>query len=877
MIYLWKYLVFIMITEVMSEINVKILIIGEENDNIAATFSNTLTYTEALSNIKITEKVISLERQNEDSTINLVCRELEIGISLLLDFTWTGWKRAKLLAEMVGVPYLRARVTIYPFLRVADDTITSLRSATDAVLFFKNDLEMEQSLYYITEYSYLRVLALNGLNSEIEKAIENLVPMPSFPVIVADTNNVNKIFKQALEADVLKRDDRWNLVFTDFNYENFNRDLLTVSTTLYRMKKEICCKLLELQDSCTCPKNFQVTPEFVRLLSKKLGEVFSEMGKNNSYTEPMKRNCQSDYKESQNTLAAIFYQNMFQDNKNSWIRYSSDTQEMYPPLEVEITLVPSASLSSEGNRELDKVIATWDTEKGLHVSPDYVIKPVKRFFRIGTTVSVPWAYHVKDPETGEIKRDHEGNEIWEGYCIDLIKQLAKDMYFDYEILTSDKHGIRFPNGSWNGLIGDLSAGKTDIVVTALTMTSEREQVIDFVAPYFEQGGFTIVIRKPVRRTSLFKFMTVLRSEVWLSIVASLAVIGILVWFLDKYSPYSAQNNKQLYPYPCRHFTLKESFWFALTSFTPHGGGEAPKALSGRTLVAAYWLFVVLMLATFTANLAAFLAVERMQLSVQSLDQLVKQSKINYTVVANHAAHKYFQNMKNAEDILYKMWKEITLNNSNFQTQFRVWDYPVNEQYGHILQAIERTGPVPNSSVGFQKVLDSEEGEFAFIHDSAEIRFRISQNCNLTEIGHLFAEQPFAVAVQLSSELGGEISRRILDLQKDRYFEVLNAKYWNSSNKGICHNFDDYEGISLESLGGVIIATLFGLVLAMITLFAEIVYHKRKKNKNDNHQNEDNIQLDILSAREFGASIKRRSHIIKPNVKYISVFPHSQLY
>lgn len=60
--------------------------------------------------------------------------------------------------------------------------------------------------------------------------------------------------------------------------------------------------------------------------------------------------------------------------------------------------------------------------------------------------------------------------------------------------------------------------------------------------------------------------------------------------------------------------MKESFWFALTSFTPQGGGEAPKALSGRTLVAAYWLFVVLMLATFTANLAAFLTVERMQVS-----------------------------------------------------------------------------------------------------------------------------------------------------------------------------------------------------------------------------------------------------------------------
>lgn len=70
----------------------------------------------------------------------------------------------------------------------------------------------------------------------------------------------------------------------------------------------------------------------------------------------------------------------------------------------------------------------------------------------------------------------------------------------------------------------------------------------------------------------------------------------------------------------REFTLKESFWFAMTSFTPQGGGETPKALSSRTLVAAYWLFVVLMLATFTANLAAFLTVERMQVREIEIDR-----------------------------------------------------------------------------------------------------------------------------------------------------------------------------------------------------------------------------------------------------------------
>ena len=80
----------------------------------------------------------------------------------------------------------------------------------------------------------------------------------------------------------------------------------------------------------------------------------------------------------------------------------------------------------------------------------------------------------------------------------------------------------------------------------------------------------------------------------------------------------------------------------MTSFTPQGGGETPKALSSRVLVAAYWLFVVLMLATFTANLAAFLTVERMQDTVKSLEELNRQSKINYTVMTDSPYLEYFQ-------------------------------------------------------------------------------------------------------------------------------------------------------------------------------------------------------------------------------------------
>lgn len=170
------------------------------------------------------------------------------------------------------------------------------------------------------------------------------------------------------------------------------------------------------------------------------------------------------------------------------------------------------------------------------------------------------------------------------------------------------------------------------------------------------------------------------------------------------------------------------------------------------MVAAYWLFVVLMLATFTANLAAFLTVERMQTPVQSLDQLARQSRINYTVVEGSDTHKYFINMKFAEDTLYRVWKEITLNSTNDQSKYRVWDYPIREQYGHILLAINSSNPVSDSATGIRLVNEHEDADYAFIHDAAEIKYEISRSCNLSEIGEVFAEQPYAIAVQQGSQL-----------------------------------------------------------------------------------------------------------------------------
>ena len=72
-----------------------------------------------------------------------------------------------------------------------------------------------------------------------------------------------------------------------------------------------------------------------------------------------------------------------------------------------------------------------------------------------------------------------------------------------------------------------------------------------------------------------------------------------------------------------------------------------------------------------------------------------------------------------------------------------------------------------------------------------------------------------------SHLQKEISRHILELQKERYFENLSTVYWDPSARSTCPVLDDSKGITLKSLGGIFIATLVGLLLSLITLAYEM--------------------------------------------------------
>lgn len=78
-----------------------------------------------------------------------------------------------------------------------------------------------------------------------------------------------------------------------------------------------------------------------------------------------------------------------------------------------------------------------------------------------------------------------------------------------------------------------------------------------------------------------------------------------------------------------------------TSLTP-GSELMPKALSTRIVGGIWWFFTLIIISSYTANLAAFLTVERMESPIDSADDLAKQTKILYGVVEDGATMTFFK-------------------------------------------------------------------------------------------------------------------------------------------------------------------------------------------------------------------------------------------
>lgn len=67
-----------------------------------------------------------------------------------------------------------------------------------------------------------------------------------------------------------------------------------------------------------------------------------------------------------------------------------------------------------------------------------------------------------------------------------------------------------------------------------------------------------------------------------------------------------------------------------------------RSLSGRVIGTVWWFFVLIIISTYTANLAAFLTIERLVTPIASADDLATQTEIKYGTVRSGSTREFFE-------------------------------------------------------------------------------------------------------------------------------------------------------------------------------------------------------------------------------------------
>ncbi|CAH0390027.1 unnamed protein product, partial [Bemisia tabaci] len=404
-----------------------------------------------------------------------------------------------------------------------------------------------------------------------------------------------------------------------------------------------------------------------------------------------------------------------------------------------------------------------------------------------------------------------GNARYEGFCIDLLKTIATQVGFHYAIrlVPDNMYGV-YDNEKkeWNGIVRELIDKRADLAVASMTINYARESVIDFTKPFMNLG-IGILFKVPTSQpTRLFSFMNPLAVEIWLYVLTAYILVSFTLFVMARFSPYEWNN-----PHPCsiesdvveNQFSVSNSFWFITGTFLRQGSGLNPKATSTRIVGAIWWFFTLIIISSYTANLAAFLTVERMITPIENAADLSEQTEISYGTLAGGSTMTFFRDSKIG--IYQKMWR--------------------------FMESKKPSVFVDSYEEGVVRVLG---GNYAFLMESTMLDYAVQRDCNLTQIGGLLDSKGYGIATPKGSPWRDKISLAILELQEKGTIQIMYDKWWKNTGD-VCNRDDKSKdskanALGVENIGGVFVVLLCGLALAILVAILEFCWNSKKNAQTD---------------------------------------------
>uniref|UniRef100_A0A3B3UFM3 Glutamate receptor n=1 Tax=Poecilia latipinna TaxID=48699 RepID=A0A3B3UFM3_9TELE len=407
-----------------------------------------------------------------------------------------------------------------------------------------------------------------------------------------------------------------------------------------------------------------------------------------------------------------------------------------------------------------------------------------------------------------------------GFCIDILKKLSRTIKFSYDLylVTNGKHG-KLVRGIWNGMIGEVFYKRADMAIGSLTINEERSEIIDFSVPFVETG-ISVMVARSNGTVSPSAFLEPYSPAVWVMMfVMCLTVVAITVFVFEYCSPVGYNRSLVSAKDPGGPtFTIGKSVWLLWgIVFNNSVPIENPKGTTSKIMVLVWAFFAVIFLASYTANLAAFMIQEQ------------------YIDTVSGLSDKKFQKPQEQ----YPPFRFGTVPNGSTERNIRS-NYP--EMHSHMVKYNQK---------GVEDALNSlKTGKLdAFIYDAAVLNYMAGKDegCKLVTIGSgkVFATTGYGIALQKDSRWKRPIDLALLQFLADGDTQKLQTVWLT----GICRN-EKKEVMSskldIDNMAGVFYMLLVAMGLSLLVFAWEhLLYWKLR------HSVRKSDRLDFLLAISRG--------------------------
>ena len=317
------------------------------------------------------------------------------------------------------------------------------------------------------------------------------------------------------------------------------------------------------------------------------------------------------------------------------------------------------------------------------------------------------------------------NQPPSGYSIDLWNAIAEELNLKYSFVSSE--GISYT-------IQDMKDGKLDIAIGAITITEEREKILDFSYSHFHTG--LGVMTQVKREYSIIGFSS---SFFTADLLAKVIVFFLflllsahLIWLVERKGNYSFHSN--YFP-----GIFEGIYWTIVTASTVGYGDYIPKSKLGKLLSVLIIIISLPLFAIFVADFSSSITLHKLQSNINGPQDLAGK---RVGVVQGSTSKKYME-----------------------------------REYRAILEEYA------NSKGLFRQLAEGDLD--AIVHDLPTLRYYANTEGKgkVKVVGKMFNKQDYAFLYPEGSKLNEPVDRALLKLIENGTVATIHKKWFGEPGDG----------------------------------------------------------------------------------------------